>query len=63
MNAADFDKLTEAEKEHFFHCPKCGQFVDRRELRDGPLFWNPAGTVSPRSVLTEQDDALDAPVQ
>ena len=31
MNAADFDKLSE---EHFFQCSKCGQFVDKRELRD-----------------------------
>ena len=34
MNAADFDKLSEAEKEHFFQCSRCGKFVDRRELRD-----------------------------
>ena len=34
MNAADFDKLIDAEKEHFVQCRKCGQFVDIRELRD-----------------------------
>jgi hypothetical protein len=34
MNAADFDKLADAEKEHFFWCSKCRQFVDKRELRD-----------------------------
>ena len=34
MNAADFDKLSDAEKEHFYWCSKCGQFVDKRELRD-----------------------------
>jgi hypothetical protein len=34
MNAPDFDKLSDEEKEHFFHCPKCGDFVDKRELRD-----------------------------
>jgi hypothetical protein len=34
MNAADFDKLSDAEKEHFFQCPKCGEFVDKRALRD-----------------------------
>jgi uncharacterized C2H2 Zn-finger protein len=34
MNAADFDKLSDAEKEHFFQCSECGQFVDKRELRD-----------------------------
>ena len=34
MNAADFDKLSDAEKEHFYWCSKCRQFVDKRELRD-----------------------------
>jgi hypothetical protein len=34
MNVADFDKLSDAEKEHFYRCSKCGQFVDKRELRD-----------------------------
>jgi uncharacterized C2H2 Zn-finger protein len=34
MNAVDFDKLSDEEKEHFFQCPKCGEFVDTRELRD-----------------------------
>jgi len=34
MNAADFNKLNHAEKEHFYQCAKCGQFVDKRELRD-----------------------------
>jgi hypothetical protein len=34
MNAPDFDKLSDEEKEHFPHCPKCGDFVDKRELRD-----------------------------
>jgi hypothetical protein len=34
MNATDFDKLRDAEKEHFYWCSKCGQFVDKRELRD-----------------------------
>src|SRR4029077_16641427 len=32
MNAADFDKLSDAEKEHFYWCSKCRQFVDKREL-------------------------------
>jgi hypothetical protein len=32
MNAADFEKLSAAEKEHFYRCSKCGQFVDKREL-------------------------------
>jgi hypothetical protein len=34
MNSADFEKLSDKEKEHFFHCPKCGEFVDKCELRD-----------------------------
>jgi len=34
MNGADFDKLSDAEKEHFYRCPKCRHFVDKRELRD-----------------------------
>jgi uncharacterized C2H2 Zn-finger protein len=34
MNAADFDKLSDEDKEHFFRCPTCGEFVDKRELRD-----------------------------
>ena len=34
MDADDFDKLNDTEKEHFFQCPECGEFVDKRELRD-----------------------------
>jgi hypothetical protein len=34
MNTADFDKLSDAEKEHFYQCAKCGEFVDKRELLD-----------------------------
>jgi uncharacterized C2H2 Zn-finger protein len=34
MNAPDFDKLNDEEEEHFFQCPKCGDLVDKRELRD-----------------------------
>jgi hypothetical protein len=34
MNAADFDKLSDAAKEHFYQCSQCGQFVDKRELRN-----------------------------
>jgi hypothetical protein len=34
MKAADFDKLSDAEKEHFYQCPECGEFVGKRELRD-----------------------------
>jgi hypothetical protein len=34
MKAADFKKLSDAEKEHFYRCAKCRQFVDKRELRD-----------------------------
>jgi hypothetical protein len=34
MNAADFEKLSDAEKEHFYQCSKCGEYVDKRELRE-----------------------------
>lgn len=33
MKATDFKKLSNAEKEHFDQC-SCGEFVDKRELRD-----------------------------
>jgi hypothetical protein len=33
MKRADFGELSDAEKEHFYRCSKCGQFVDKRELR------------------------------
>jgi hypothetical protein len=34
MNAADFGELSDAEKLHFYQCSKCGEFVDKRDLRD-----------------------------
>jgi hypothetical protein len=34
MNTADFNKLSDTEKEHFYWCSKCSQFVDKRELRE-----------------------------
>ena len=34
MTLAEYEELPFNEKETFFHCPKCGQFVDKRELRD-----------------------------
>ena len=34
MTFAEYEKLPPEEKEHFFQCPKCGEFVDKRELRD-----------------------------
>jgi hypothetical protein len=34
MKAADFKKLSSAEKEHFYRCATCHQYVDKRELRD-----------------------------
>jgi hypothetical protein len=34
MNAADFDKLSHAEKEHFYRCAQCGEMVDMRQLDD-----------------------------
>jgi hypothetical protein len=37
MTADEYEKLPFDEKEHFFQCPECGQFVDKRELR-GVIF-------------------------
>ena len=34
MTLAEYEELAAEEKEHFFQCPKCSQFVDKRELRD-----------------------------
>jgi len=34
MTLAEYEELPSNEKEHFFECPECGQFVDKRELRD-----------------------------
>jgi hypothetical protein len=34
MNAADFDELSEGEKEHFYKCQQCGEMVDMRQLDD-----------------------------
>jgi hypothetical protein len=34
MNAADFDELPDPNKEHFYRCKKCGEFVDMRQLDD-----------------------------
>jgi hypothetical protein len=34
MTLAEYEELPLNEKEHFFECPKCGEFVDKRELRD-----------------------------
>jgi hypothetical protein len=34
MNAADFDELSNAEKEYFYKCARCGEMVDMRQLDD-----------------------------
>jgi ssDNA-binding Zn-finger/Zn-ribbon topoisomerase 1 len=34
MTADEYEQVPPDEKEHFFQCPECGQFVDKRELRD-----------------------------
>jgi hypothetical protein len=34
MTLDEHEKLPPEEKEHFFQCPKCSQFVDKHELRD-----------------------------
>jgi hypothetical protein len=33
VDAADFDKLSESEKRHFYKC-RCGEMVDMRQLDD-----------------------------
>jgi hypothetical protein len=33
MTLAEYKKLPATEKEHFYRCPKCRRFVDKRELR------------------------------
>jgi hypothetical protein len=34
MNAVDFNQLADAEKEHFYRCEQCGEYVDMRQLDD-----------------------------
>jgi len=34
MTLDEHEKLPPEEKDHFFQCPKCGRFVDGRELPD-----------------------------
>jgi hypothetical protein len=34
MTADEYEQVPPDEKEHFFQCPECSQFVDQRELRD-----------------------------
>jgi len=34
MNRADFNQLSEAEKQHFYNCEQCGEMVDKRQLDD-----------------------------
>ena len=34
MNAADFNELPDSEKKHFYHCERCGEMVDMRQLDD-----------------------------
>jgi hypothetical protein len=34
MTADEYEQVPPEEKEHFFQCPKCGEFVDKRELQD-----------------------------
>jgi hypothetical protein len=34
MNAADFDELSESEKQHFYKCARCGEMIDMRQLDD-----------------------------
>ncbi len=34
MNVADFDELSESEKQHFYKWARCGEMVDMRQLDD-----------------------------
>ena len=34
MNAADFKNLDDGEKNHFYRCKQCGEWVDMRQLDD-----------------------------
>jgi hypothetical protein len=34
VNAADFNELPDSEKQHFYKCKRCGEFVDMRQLDD-----------------------------
>jgi hypothetical protein len=34
MTLDEYEKLPSNEKEHFYQCSECGQFVDKRELHD-----------------------------
>ena len=34
MTTDEYENLPSEEKEHFYRCPECGQFVDKHELRD-----------------------------
>ena len=34
MTLAEYEELSPEEKENFFQSPKCGEFVDKRELRE-----------------------------
>jgi hypothetical protein len=34
MKPADFDQLSDSERQHFYKCEKCGEMVDMRQLED-----------------------------
>jgi hypothetical protein len=34
MTFEEHEQLSLGEKEHFYRCPECGQFIDKRELRE-----------------------------
>jgi hypothetical protein len=34
MKPADFDQLSDSERQHFYKCEKCGEMVDMRQLDD-----------------------------
>ena len=51
MNAADFDKLDQAEKKHFYKCEKCGEMVDMRQLDAKARFRNKLSSTLARLEL------------
>jgi hypothetical protein len=34
MKPADFDHLSDPERQHFYRCEQCGEMVDMRQLDD-----------------------------
>src|SRR6266700_320025 len=67
MNAADFDELSKAEKQHLYQCSRCGEMVDKRQLDDvlfhedhvhRPDIQYGGSQIAQRKMNAEPDDAL-----